>query len=95
MSRKRNDIIVGLSGKGFIQDERAKHTYFIYWTADGKKTAVWTYTSRGTKYKTLGDDLVSQMAKQCKLNKGQFCDLVDCPLSRGNYEEFLTEHGHI
>ena len=95
MSRKRSDIMSGLIGKGFSRDERSKHTYFIYWTVDGKKTAVFTHTSRGTKYKTLGDDLVGSMAKQCRLNKKKFFDLVDCPLSRAAYEEILDELGVI
>lgn len=54
-----------------------------------------TKTSFGSKYKTLGPPLVSQMARQCKLTKPQFQELVECTLSHEKYEEILEKAGHI
>lgn len=80
--------------KGFHQKE-GDHHYFIFRTAEGKKTAVFTKTSHGTGYRTIGDPLLGQMAKQCKLTKARFLELVDCTLTGEAYEAFLEANGHI
>ncbi|PRZ45309.1 hypothetical protein CLV89_11655 [Tritonibacter scottomollicae] len=94
MSMKRDDVEAALLRKGF-QKNNTDHSYFHFYDKNGKKTIVNTKTSRGTKYKTLGPPLVSQMARQCKLTKPQFQELVDCTLSHEKYEELLNESGHI
>lgn len=91
---KRDDIEGALLRKGF-QKKNTDHAYFLFYDSEGKKTAVYTKTSFGRKYKTLGPELISQMARQCRLSKSQFTELVDCTLSRERYESFLKEHGHI
>ena len=45
--------------------------------------------------KVIPDNLISQMAKQCKLTKQQFVNLVDCPLSRDQYENVPTVQDEI
>lgn len=90
MTRARKDVESGLLCKGFRLDHR-HHRYFIYFTLAGKKTPVKTYTSRGSKHKTLSDDLLASMARQCRLNKAQFLQLVDCPLSQEGYEGLVGE----
>ena len=86
MRLKRRDVLSNLQRKGFISKERGRHVFLIYHNADGQKTEISTFVSRGTKYKDLGDDLVSSMAKQCKLTIGEFGELVDCSMSRDDYE---------
>lgn len=71
------------------------HSFFTFHTANGKKTSVWTKTSRGSGYKTLGDNLVGAMARQCGLTKAQFLLLIECPLSRENMEQILVTSGRI
>ena len=71
------------------------HSFFTYYTLDGQKTSVWTKTSHGSSYKTLGDQLVSLMAKQCGLNKCQFARFVECPLSREEFEKILVDTDRI
>ncbi len=87
MPREQKDVEAGLEQKGFLRDERHHH-YFIYETMAGKKTAVRTRTSHGS-HKTLGDPLLAQMAKQCRLRKKEFLALIDCPMDRENYESLL------
>jgi len=41
--------------------------------------------------KDLGDSLIAQMSRQIGLSKGKFLDLVDCPLSREQYDSILKE----
>jgi hypothetical protein len=75
-------------------DERHHH-YFIYFTQEGKKTAVKTKTSHGTGSRDISDNLLGQMARQCHLVKKQFLELIDCPLSQDMYELILQEAGII
>lgn len=95
MQRQRQAVQQGLSDKGFVEYERTKHTYYIYHTINGEKSAVRTLVSRGTKYRSLGDELLGTMAKQCKLSKANFIKLVDCPLAREEYEDLLRNDGHL
>jgi predicted RNA binding protein YcfA (HicA-like mRNA interferase family) len=95
MPMDRSDVESSLKKKGFKQEDHSHHRYFIYYTVDGKKSVVKTYTSRGKSYKSLGNNLISQMARQCKLANADFKSLIDCPLDRNSYEIKLTENGHI
>lgn len=86
MPRKRTDVEAGLLNKGFRQKE-GDHHYFIYHATNGKKTAVFTKTSHS--HSEISNDLISAMARQCKLPRKEFERLVDCPLSRVDYEAHL------
>jgi hypothetical protein len=92
--RKREEIQNALQRKGF-QLSSNDHNKFIYFTFSGNKTSVWTKTSFGTSHKDIGDDNIGKMARQCRLNKRDFIDLVDCPLSRQEYENKLKTEGQI
>ncbi len=90
--RQKRKVEASLQKKGFEKADR-DHSFFVYYTKDGKKTAVFTKTSFTPKVKDISDSLLAQMAKQCKLTKDQFCQLIDCPLSRDSYETILkTKH---
>lgn len=91
---ERADVESALQRKGFKQ-RNTDHSYFHFFDKEGKKTIVNTKTSFGSKYKTLGPQLVTQMARQCKLTKAQFQQLVDCTLSHEDYEAILNDGDHI
>ena len=91
---KRAKVESALKAKGFRRRE-SDHSYFIYYTEEGKKTPVRTKTSHGKGGADIPSELFSRMAKQCKLRTAQFRALVDCPLSRAKYEELLTTNGEI
>jgi hypothetical protein len=94
MPRKKIDVESALKKKGFSQTE-GDHHWFVYVTIEGKKTTARTKTSHSQKMKDISDNLLSQMAKQCKLSKRDFLDLIDCPLSREAYEEILKEQEEL
>lgn len=94
MPRPKSKVESGLLKKGFQESERDHH-YFIYFTQDGKRTAVKTKTSHTKKMKDIPDNLLGQMAKQCYLTKQQFLDLIDCPLTQEDYEKILQVKGFI
>ena len=88
---KSRDVIKGsLQNKGFALKSGADHFRFIYMTKSGKKTAINTKISHGSKYKMITDNLLAQMSKQCRLSKADFINLIDCPLSRDEYESKLN-----
>ena len=76
--------------KGFAASE-GDHSYYIYHTADGRKTLAKTKVSHSGK--DIADPILGMMARQCKLTAPQFRNLVDCPLSREAYEDILREQG--
>ena len=89
MPRDKKQIESSLLVKGFEQKE-GDHHFFSYRSYAGKKTAVFTKTSHTPKMKSISDELLSQMARQCKLTKQQFLELVDCPMNRDRYELILA-----
>jgi hypothetical protein len=94
LPRNKRDVESALLSKGFERDSR-DHRYFIFHTVDGRRTPLKTKTSHGTSTRTLGDDLISQMSRQCGLTRNDFLRLVDCPLSREEYENKVRDLGRI
>ena len=92
MPRKQADVEKSLLNKGF-QPGDGDHNYFFYYSKAGKKTIVRTKTSHGGK--EIDDNLLAQMAKQCKLTNKDFGLLVECPLSREDYEAKLVAAGVV
>lgn len=83
-----------LKAKGFRRRE-SHHSYFVYYTQEGKKTLVQTKTSHGKGGADIPSSLFSRMAKQCKLRTADFRALVDCSLSQAGYEAVLDRKGDI
>lgn len=86
-TRKNYNIANSLLKKEFEekQSSHTRRTYFI----DGKKSSIFTVVSHGKK--EISDDLMHKMAKQIKLSYKQFCDVVDCPMSKEELREFYLE----
>jgi hypothetical protein len=94
MLRKKSKVESALKNKGFEPTE-GDHHFFVYITLEGKKTAVRTKTSHTPKMKDISDNLLAQMAKQCRLSKNDFSRLLDCPLDREAYENILKDNGTL
>lgn len=90
MPRKQSDVEKSLQIKGFRARE-GDHNYFNYYSKAGKKTAVFTKTSHGAR--EIDDNLLSRMAKQCKLSNKDFGLLIECPLDRDTFEAKLIAQG--
>jgi predicted RNA binding protein YcfA (HicA-like mRNA interferase family) len=86
-TRKNYNIANSLLNKGF-EEKQSSHTRLIYFI-DGKKSSIFTVVSHGKK--EISDDLMHKMAKQMKLSYKQFCDVVDCPMSKEELREFYLE----
>ena len=90
MVLKRRKVQAALERKGFVKKD-GRHKYLIYHTLSQKKTSVRTMISHGRGNADIGDDLLHHMAQQCHLQKTEFEDLIECPLSREDYEKKLYE----
>lgn len=91
---KKRKVEGSLQKKGFKQKD-GDHNFFVYYTEAGLQTAVQTKTSFTPKQKDISAPLQSMMAKQCHLSNQDFCDLINCPLSRRDYERKLKAGGII
>jgi hypothetical protein len=94
MPRPRAKVLASLTSKGFAK-ATGDHVMLVFHTVDGRKTSVRTKVSHTPKMRDIPDNLVSQMARQCKLSKEEFLGVVDCPVSRAALEEILRERGAL
>lgn len=88
---ERTDVVASLLKKGF-EEGPGDHDY-LKLIVGGRYTGIYTKVSRGSKYRTLGDALVGQMARQVKLKKAEFVDLVGCAISGEQYLAILRRQG--
>ncbi len=84
-------VMAALEKKGFQKREN-DHTFFHLYVG-GKKTIVFTKVSHGEK--EIPDKLLGVMARQLKIKKKQFLDLIDCPLTEEKYLEILRQAGIV
>jgi len=92
MPQDADKVRNALASKGFQRSNSKDEMYHFF--VDGKKTAVWTKISHGEK--EIHDGLLATMSrKQLRLSRGQFDQLVECPLSREAYLEILRKQGVV
>lgn len=92
-SLKKDMLVRNLTKKGFAQDKR-DHLYLTYVTIEGKKTAIRTKVSHGSK-SDITTGLVSAMARQCQLTTQQFKEFAECKLTQHQYEQILVASGYF
>ena len=95
MPIERKTVERSLRQKGFVAAEHSKHRYFHHMVG-GKQTGMWTFVSRGTTYRTIGDSLLGSMKRQLGLDSTrQVHDLLECPMSGDQYNSHLFVKGLI
>jgi len=87
-TRKGRNIDAALRSKGFRRDSTGDHVYYFF-----GETHVKTKMSHGMMGSTVCAGLISSMARQLRLTKKQFLDLIDCPLDEGGYRAILRKAG--
>ena len=87
-THKRRKVERALERKGFKRTE-GHHVFFHYHTEAGEKTPIWTMTSHGRSGADIDKGLFKRMADQCGLTANEFRDLVECPMTRAEYERLL------
>ncbi|SRR6266540_7184033 len=79
-----------LLGKGF-KSAKGDHKFLEYYY--NGKYILHTKISHGEK--ELENFHIGMMSRQCKLDKKEFIDLANCPLSSEDYLEILKKNGTI
>ncbi len=91
MPKTVKDAAAALQKKGF--QSRQSHHVFFHLVVDGRKTIISTKISHGER--EIADSLLGMMARQIRLSRKQFNDLIDCPLSHSDYLKLLRVAGVI
>ena len=91
---KRRRVESALLRKGFRRKE-SHHSFFHYHTEAGERSRIWTKTSHGRSGADIDKGLFKRMAGQCSLTADEFSDLVECPMSRADYEQHLRNLGKV
>jgi hypothetical protein len=95
MPKDRRDIDQGLRNKGFRREQGGRDHDFYFFEYKGLVAPVYTKLSRGSSYRTIGDNLIGKISRQLHLTTRQFNDLVDCTMSQRAYESCLAGQGKI
>jgi len=86
MPRKHRDVRAGLTAKGFSVEEGRKHIHFVYEDLEGRTTTARTMLSHGAGGEDISDNLLGRMAREVGLKRADFLNLVDCPMSREEFD---------
>ncbi len=89
--RKGKDIDAALRKKGFRRELDGKHIQYFYM----RSSKIVTHMSHGMMGETIDSNILSQMARQLRLTKAQFLELIDCTLSEEGYREVLKKQGLV
>jgi predicted RNA binding protein YcfA (HicA-like mRNA interferase family) len=90
--RKARDVKRALTSKGFREEKRDHSYYFL--VHDGQKISA-IYTKISHNDTEITDNLISQMAKQIRLNTAEFYRFIDCTLTARDYVQKLANTGHL
>jgi predicted RNA binding protein YcfA (HicA-like mRNA interferase family) len=86
---KTKETLNHLLRKGFAEAvNRSDDHKYLEFRLEGK-VVLHTKLSHGAK--EIGDSLIAQMARQCKLTKSQFMDLAKCIMSAEEYTQVIKD----
>jgi predicted RNA binding protein YcfA (HicA-like mRNA interferase family) len=91
MPRKARVVSTSLTKKGFTAGGGDHEFYRLF--IEGKNTGIRTKISHGEK--EIHDGLLGQMAKDTRLSKREFLELVDCSLKGDAYVSLLRDRGDL
>ena len=90
MPIERKSLEKKLLKEGFIKVDRDHRYYFFNYPELNK--SIFTKISTGSKYKTLGDSLVADIAKQLKLSKKMLEKFVRCEFGKDKLIKIYNEN---
>lgn len=89
MSLPRREVERQLTQKLLMEPRPGDHRYY-YLFINGRKVAR-THVSTGTNSRTLGDNMVSTMARQLNVTTSFFREIVNCTKTRDQYLQQLRD----
>jgi predicted RNA binding protein YcfA (HicA-like mRNA interferase family) len=91
MPKDARKVIRSLEDKGFKRRHGGDVFFHLY--VEGHKTPIFTKVSHGEK--EIHDRLLGAMARQLRLTRRELDDLVECPMTHGDFVQLLKEASHI
>lgn len=91
MPRKHRDVRSGLEAKGFVVDDQRRHIVLVYEDLQGRTTTARTLISHGAGGNEIHDSLLRKMARQVGLTRKDFLQLIDCPMSREDFDSVISQ----
>lgn len=89
----RDKTLRHLKKKGFVESKkRGKDHIHLEFYYEGKLVSHTKFSHNGDD---IRDGLISMMSIECKLDKTQFMDLANCPLSKEAYLKILSDHKYL
>lgn len=88
MVREAGKVRQNLLKKGFVEIQGANHILYEF-ERNGTVTEIRTFMSRNNQ--DINDYLIIKMKNQLYLDKKDFLDLIDCPLSEEDYIKILKD----
>lgn len=88
---KTRTLSSALMRKGFHVQEGGDKYYILF--VEGRKTTVRTKISHGER--EYGVRLLSEMRRQLHLDRNEFAQFVECPMSGAEYVAHLVRAGHL
>lgn len=82
-------VSAALTNKGFREVDNDHHRFILY--HGNQKTEIRTMVSHSSR--ELGEELIHRMARQLKLSKPDFLELVGCTLGGAEYLQKLRDAG--
>ena len=84
----KKDVLQNLPRKGFETDKTGHHIYLKH-LRNGRLTGAYTFVSHGPN-ELLGHGIVRSMKRQLRLgNSKDVHDLIECPMSKSQYNKIL------
>jgi len=83
--RTAREIDSALCKKGFRRELDGRHIRYFF------NERIFTFISHGPMGATIDSPLIALMARQLRLTKKQFLDLIDCTVSEEDYRVILQE----
>jgi predicted RNA binding protein YcfA (HicA-like mRNA interferase family) len=95
MPRKNREIVTGLKAKGFEEAKNRKHIHFVYVDKTGRTTTSRTMVSHDAGGSDIHDGMLKRMATQVGLGTKEFLDLIDCPMSRDDFDAKIAPDENV
>ena len=83
--RSRRKLKKALRSKGFTEKRKGRDHDYFFFDHEGLVQPVFTKVSRGVTYRDIDRSLLGRMSRQLHLDRGEFDDLIDCPMSADRY----------
>jgi hypothetical protein len=92
---KSRKVASSLKKKGFVEEAWRKGHTFYHFHYMGKEYPIETHMSRGSHGEEIHDKVIKAMSEQLCLDRDQFENLVNCPLSEEEYILILKKKGKL